>query len=235
MPASPRKAPFACPECGFVQQESVHLISTYCRSCGGYYEVRAAARDTRPAAPARALPRVQRTVHCHRCGETHEVSSHAHTTICPGCNTSIEFADVVVSSVVSRPVDTRGKLIVEAAGSLSSNLTVCGDATIFGRISGTLHSEGIVRLHTVGKLSCRFIAKTIVIEKGAKIEFAHPVETGTLEVHGAAVGRFECAGPVRIGKGGLLEGRFHARSIVVDNGGSLLAESSVDSVLLPDA
>jgi cytoskeletal protein CcmA (bactofilin family) len=230
MPDSPRKAPFTCPECGYVQQESTHLISTYCRSCGSYYEVRAAGRDKRPAPPPRQLPRVQRTVHCHRCGETHEVSSHAQSTICPGCSTSIQFEDVVVSSNVSRPIDTRGKLIVEETGNLSAPFTVCGDATIFGKISGTLHCEGAVRLHSIGKLNCRVTAKTVIIEKGARVEFIHPVETGTLEVHGEASGRFEVDGKVKIGKGGLLEGKFHARAIVVD-GGSLLAESSVESVL----
>ena len=234
MPVSPRKAPYTCPECGFVQQESTHLISTYCRSCGSYYEVRAAGRDKRPAAPPRpATPRVLRTVQCHRCGETHEVSSHAQSTICPGCNTSIQFEDVVVSSNVSRPIDTRGKLIIEATGHLANNLTVCGDATIFGKVSGALHCEGTARLHTVGKLNCRITARTLIIEKGARVQFVHPVETGTLEVLGEASGRFEVDGKVRIGKGGVLEGKFHARAIIVD-GGSLLAESSVESVLLPE-
>jgi len=234
MADSPRKAAFTCPECGFVQQESTHLISTYCRSCGSYYEVRAAGRGKAPATPPRQLPRVQRSVHCHRCGESHEVSSHSQSTICPGCNTSIQFDDVVVSSVVSRPIDTRGKLIVEASGNLNSNFMVCGEATIFGKVSGVLHSEGTIRLHTVGKLTCRITGKCVIVEKGARVEFTHPVETATLEVHGEATGRFEIGGAVKIGKGGLLEGKFRARSIIVDNGGSLLAESSVTSLLTPD-
>jgi cytoskeletal protein CcmA (bactofilin family) len=173
-------------------------------------------------------------VHCHRCGETHEVSSYAQSTICPGCNTSIQFEDAVVSSNVSRPIDTRGKLIIEETGNLNAPFTVCSEATIFGKISGTLLCEGCVRLHSVGKLTCRVTAKSVIIEKGARIEFVHPVETSLLEVHGEATGKFQVDGKVKIGKGGLLAGRFHARSIVVD-GGSLLAESSVDSLLPPES
>ena len=234
MPEAPRKAPFACPECGHVQQESTHLVSTCCRACGCYYEVRAAGGRKPPAPRPRQAPRVQRTVKCHRCGETHEVSSHSQNTICPGCNAAIEFEDIVVSSNVSRPVDTRGKLVIEPPGNLNNTLTICGEAAIWGKISGVLRCEGTVRLHTVGKLNCRITANAVVIERDARIEFAHIVECATLEVLGAAAGRFQCARSVKVGKGGLLEGRFHARSIVVDGGGSLLAESSVDSVLPPE-
>ncbi len=231
MPEAPRKAPFTCPECGYIQQESTHLISTCCRSCGCYYEVRAAGRLKPAAPPPRQAPRVQRTVKCHRCGETHEVSSHSQNTICPGCNASIEFGDIVISSNVSRPVDTRGRLTIEAAGNLNNTLTACGDADIWGKISGVLHCEGTARLHIAGKLNCRIAANAVVIEKGARVELTHPLECATLEVYGSALGRFECSKSVKVGKGGLLEGKFHTRSIIVDGGGSLLAESSVDSVL----
>src|SRR5262245_20370256 len=146
MPEAPRKAAYACPECGHVQHESTYLISTYCRACGSYYEVRNASRDKRPvAAPQRQAPLVLRPVRCHKCGETHEVSSHSQSTICPGCNASIEFVDVVISSNTSRPVDTRGKLVIEEAGHLNSNLTICSDAAIWGKISGVLQCEGTVR------------------------------------------------------------------------------------------
>jgi cytoskeletal protein CcmA (bactofilin family)/ribosomal protein S27E len=230
MADAPRKAPFACPECGFVQQESIHLISTYCRSCGCHYNVQAAQRVP-AAAPTRPASRVVRPVQCHRCGEGHEVSPHAQTTICPGCGQSITFGDITVTSNDSRPVDTRGTLIIEETGHLMSMFTVCGDATIHGRVSGTLVSEGAVRLHTVGRLSVRLRARTVIVEKGAQVDFLHPVECRRLEVFGGASGRFECSGAVQIGRGGQLEGRFRARSIVVDQGGALLAQSSVESVL----
>lgn len=229
MPEAPRKAPFACPECGHVQQESPHLISTYCRSCGMYYEVRAAGRSKSPAAsPSRRAPRLVRPVRCHHCGETHEVSSHAQSTMCPGCSASISFEDVIIGSHVSRPIDTRGRLVVEESGNLNTTLAVCGDAEIRGKISGVLQAEGSVRLHAKGRLGCRITAKSVIVEHGARIEFIHPLETGSLEIFGGAAGRFACSGGVKVKKGGVLEGRFHARSIVVEKGGILVAESVID-------
>ena len=59
------------------------------------------------------------------------------------------------------------------------------------------------------------------------MELSYPIETDELVVYGQAVGNFECAGRIWIDKGGLIEGRIAARSVVVERGGVLLAESSV--------
>src|SRR4029453_1429633 len=100
-----RKAPSSCPHCGFVQNESTHALSTYCRSCGEYYKI-SAAHDERadkrpPGMVGRAVKQIfsrpPRQIHCHRCRATHEVSGHAQSTICPGCNTSITLGALTFS------------------------------------------------------------------------------------------------------------------------------------------
>lgn len=239
MPQLPRKAPSRCPHCGFVQNEPEHVISTYCRGCGSYYKVLPAnaafARYTRSAARSRSRRRVStlppREVHCYHCGHVHEVSGHARTTFCPECHAAIELSDVTVSSPTSRPIDTRGNLIVTPSGFISSALTVCGEALIAGRVSGTLVCEGTVRFAYSGRLSCQMKAKSIVIEKETRIEFSYPIKANELVVHGQAGGNFACAGRIWIDKGALIEGRIAAQSVVVERGGTLLAESSVRPVL----
>ena len=237
MPASPRKAPCRCPHCGFVQQESVHLISTYCRSCGSHYEVAAAARPVEKRREGwmentlhRVLARPPRQVHCHRCDQSHEVSGHARSTLCPSCGTSIEFGNLTFSTNVSRPVDTRGNLHIEPSGFLDGGLIVCGKGLIEGRIAGTLHCEGTLRLATVARLSCRVLTKTLVIEKSARADLVFPMQCHDVVVHGQLFGSLHCEGKVRIGKGGVFQGKLEARSVVVDRGGTLLAESAVAGV-----
>ena len=232
MPDSPRKAPFHCPHCGFVQHEPVQLISTYCRSCGSHFEI---ARANTPAEKVPAVkPIGSRTVFCHHCQRAHKVSGHAQSTICPGCNASIELRDLVFSSQVSRPVNTRGKLTIEPGGSLNCALIICGEALIEGKINGALFCEGTVRLACSGKSSGRITAKFLIIEKGAQVELVHLVKTTDLVVNGRARGNFECDGSVRISKRGILEGRITARSVVVERGGILLAESSIQPVQRDD-
>ncbi|GAT33573.1 protein CcmA, bactofilin family [Terrimicrobium sacchariphilum] len=230
-----RKAPFRCPHCEYVQLEPVTAISTYCRSCGSYYEIGAPVTGKEKPAPAPAAPRSQptaaqrhvREVRCYRCRRTHEVSASARSTICPGCSASIEFDDIIFDSKVARPVDTRGRLIVEAKGSLSNGYIVCGEADIRGEVNGTLRCEGTVRIAYSGIMSCRIAAKSIVIEKGARLDFPLPLIAAEIILHGSARGNFHCEGQVHVHRHGRLEGRLTARAVVVEKGGFLLADSTV--------
>lgn len=230
-----RKAPFRCPHCEYVQLEPVTAISTYCRSCGSYYETGAPVTGKEKPAPTPTAPRPQppaaqrhvREVRCYRCRRTHEVSASARSTICPGCSASIEFDDLVFDSRVARPVDTRGRLRVEARGSLSNGYIVCGEADLYGEVNGTLRCEGTVRISYSGTMSCRIAAKSIIVEKGAVLDFPLPIIAAEIVLHGSARGNFHCDGRVHIHRHGRLEGRLSAKSVVVDKGGFLIAESTV--------
>ena len=236
MPQLPRKAPSRCPHCGFVQDEPEHLISTYCRGCGSYYKV-----FTGPANPVfpgrsrhaqrgprrRISTRPTREVCCYHCSQIHEVSEHARTTFCPNCQAAIELYDITISSRTSKPIDTRGNLTITPSAYISSALIVCHEALVAGRISGTLICEGALRLASSGRLSCQMSARSIVIEKEARVELSYPIKTGELVVYGQVAGSFECTGRIWIDKSGLLEGRIAAQSVVVERGGTLLAQSSV--------
>lgn len=237
MPDAPRKASFCCPHCGFVQHEPAHLISTYCRACGAHYEV-AGARSPGEQweksgeslvnqALRRIISKPDRMVHCHLCGQNHEVSGYAKSTICPGCAASIELGDLVFSSNVSRPVDTRGKLTVQAEAYLNSSQIICGSALIQGRIAGTLRCEGEVRLACSGKLGCQILAHTVRIEKNASVELAHLLETTNLIILGSLIGRVRCNGNVTVKRTGKLEGHLEARSVTVERGGILLGQSAI--------
>ncbi len=222
----PQKTPFRCPGCGFVQLEPPHLISTYCHSCGDYYEV-GKRSFTKAAPPEQPLPVERRPVFCHRCGTTHQVSAYARTTFCPGCNSSIELGDMTFLTPVSRPVDIRGKLTIGPEASLSSSWIICGSALIEGRIMGLLRSEGDVHLATSQVCACQITAPEVIIEKNARASFTLPVETEHLVVRGHLTGVVHCRGIVHVRRGGCLEAEVHARAVTVEKGGTLLGSCHV--------
>lgn len=225
MAARIRKAPFRCPSCAFIQHEPEGLLSTYCRACGEHYEVRDHAAVH--AAPQQA-PRARRSIHCHRCGEDHDVAAAAKSTLCPGCGAAIEMGDLVFSSKVSRPVDTRGKLTVDKGAYLNTAVIVCGEGQIDGLVSGTIRCERVLRLGFSGSTSVRILtAERLVIEKNAQIDFLYEVHATHVEVHGKVSGTFLCGGGAHVHKHGRLSGRLKARSVIVDRGGELIAESEV--------
>ncbi|MCK9588823.1 MAG: polymer-forming cytoskeletal protein [Terrimicrobiaceae bacterium] len=138
------------------------------------------------------------------------------------------MGDRTILSATSRQVDTRGKLAIGPAGSLSSSWIVCGSADIQGRIVGTLRAEGEVHLATGRVCACRIIAPSVFIEKNARASFTLPVETGYLEVRGHLAGIVHCRGVVHVRRGGRLEAEVHARSVRVEKGGALLGSCHVD-------
>lgn len=231
-PGAKKKA-FQCPKCAFVQLEPPHLISTYCRACGDYYEVVRPGAALPPSGHFPPLPPLtgkRRDVFCHRCGATHGVSIHARSTICPGCNSGIDLTDLEFFGETSRPVDTRGHLHVGAEGTLTSSWIICGSAKIEGRVSGPLRCEGEVALATRGSMVCEISAPAVVIEKTARLLLTMPIETDRLTVRGHLAGVVRCRGLVRVLRGGVLEADVRARSVIVERGGALIGDLRVDSM-----
>ncbi|MEI6278377.1 MAG: polymer-forming cytoskeletal protein [Verrucomicrobiae bacterium] len=223
-----QKTPFRCPACGFSQIEPAGLISTFCRSCGEHFQiVRNAGRPPvlPPLPPASTA--TKRTVFCHKCRTSHPVSTSAQSTICPACGAGIELGDLSFSSPASRPVDIRGKLTIGPAGSLSSSWIICGAARIQGRIIGRLIAEGEVRVATSQTCACHITAPLIVIEKRASPVFLYPLQTERLVVFGRLTGIVHCGGVVHVERGGRLDAEVHARSVIVDKGGSLVGDCRV--------
>lgn len=229
MARTPRKTPFRCPGCGFSQMEPPHLISTYCQSCGEYYEVagRTPKEPALPPLPDHHQDVKRRLIFCHKCGTSHPVSPHAQSTLCPCCNAAIELTDVSFHSPASLRVDTRGKLLIGPNGCLSSSLTICGSAHIQGRIIGRLISEGEVKIATNQICACHITAPVIIIEKKKRPILTHPLHTERLVVFGCLTGIVHCCGVVHVRRGGRLEAEVHAKSVMVEKGGVLLGDCRV--------
>jgi cytoskeletal protein CcmA (bactofilin family)/transcription elongation factor Elf1 len=224
MPTTPPKTPFRCPVCGFVQLESPSLVSTTCRSCGAHYE--ATAQDKVRAGGETALPTFAgkktadgRTVHCLKCGRSHDVSRKAQSTICPGCYAPIELIDVSVNESISRAVDTRGHLKLGPKGIIGNEWIVCGSARIEGAFTGHLRCEGEARLAMQNPCAGRISAGSVLVERKSRIECAHPIEADSFAIEGTLRGKVVASGIVRVLKGGVLEGEIEAPALVVEKGG----------------
>ncbi len=224
-----KKKPFQCPKCDFVQLEPPHLISTYCRACGEYYEVgRAAAKPVLPAAPVPVEVARRVSIFCHRCGASHPVSKHAESTICPSCNAGIELVDLEFLNPVARPIDTRGHLRLGPGANLTSSWIICGSARIEGRVSGPFRSEGEVQIATKHLLHCEIVAPSVTVEKHACTSLSGTLETDALTVRGSLAATVRCRGTIRVLRGGVLQGHVFARGIIVEKGGTLTGDCRVD-------
>jgi len=232
-----RKISVRCSHCGNLQQEPAHVLSTYCRACGEHFTVAAAKEQAAaPAAPKvgfmtrlvrTAIQRPPRKVRCYACGNTHEASGYAASTICPHCSGYIDLRNVVISNRTTRVVDTRGHLHIERAGFLNNASTICGSALIEGQINGRLYCDDLVRLSGKGRCGAEFSANKIVVEKTADLYITHPLRCAEALIRGHVAGRILCSGTVRVFKTGLLEGDVHAKAFTVDKGGAYQGNISI--------
>lgn len=239
MPASPPKTPFRCPECGFVQLEPPHVVSTNCRSCGTHYEPTAAERlgsGIEASLPTFAGKKQSqgKPVHCFKCGRTHEVSQKAQSTICPGCYAPIELIEVAINNNAFRAIDTRGHLKVGPKGHISNPWIICGSARVEGSVEGELRCEGELRLSMEKPCRARIRAASVLVEKRSHIELSQALEADTLTVQGKLLADVRSTGTVRILKGGWLEGSVHASGISVEKGGVFFGQCQIRKEHVPE-
>lgn len=236
-----RKIDATCPKCGHSQPEPAHFIATICRECGETFPrvpvpVAGASAPSRLArlipeklSPAQLFKRPPRVVHCYRCGRDHEVSPYAHTTLCPRCNSHIQLENILIESHASRPIDTRGDVLVNADGYLNTASTYCTNAMIQGRISGFLICEKTLTLNARGRCQARIEAQTVIIERDADLEFYFPIRTNELIVRGRANAVIRCSGVVGIRRTGHLVGEVRSRSFQVEKGGVFQGQLTVNA------
>jgi cytoskeletal protein CcmA (bactofilin family) len=238
-----KKIPTGCPHCGFVQHEPAGLISTYCRGCGDHYTVAAPHPVSQPAAkPALAkivreklLARTPRRIACHKCDRTHDAQAQAHTTVCPGCGTTIQLADVEILAHSTRIVQTRGTVHVGPDGFLNATRVVCGNAFVEGRIAGKISCEGTFRLRGSGLCRAQITTRRLIIDRGAVLRFSSTLHADEIVIRGQAEADVECVGTLHIGRYGGLDGDVQARSMVVDKGGHYAGEVQVStSIIRPE-
>lgn len=236
-----RKITASCPKCGHSQPEPVNFISTICHECGQNFprvpESALAAFSTGRLAkliperlsPTNLFKRAPRSIHCYRCGRSHEVSAYAHTTLCPRCNTHIQLDDLVIESHASRIIDTRGSLTVSAEGNLNATSTYCSSAMIRGQISGLVVCEKTITLNARGRCQARIEAQTVIIERDADLRFYFPIRANEFIVRGRASAVVKCSGVVNIKKTGHLDGEVRSRSFQVEKGGVFQGQLTVNA------
>jgi len=235
-PKQAEKISADCPHCGFTQLESAYAKSTFCRKCGQHYSIEKllAKEATSLKGPGffekltKLVTRETfRDVSCFACGHKQNVSSAAHSTLCPHCGSYIDLRDFKIAGPFGRSVQTQGEVHITNKGDCSAARVACSVAYVEGKLRGTLVATTDVFLRSREKILGAIEAQRLIVEKRCNCELVRPIKVQTAEIAGHISARLYCDGPVKILKGGSLEGSLHARSIVVEKGGIFSGELSI--------
>jgi cytoskeletal protein CcmA (bactofilin family)/Zn finger protein HypA/HybF involved in hydrogenase expression len=234
---SPAKVGVDCPHCGFKQMEYAAAKSTMCRQCGAHFvpsapkvQLRLRQKDEAPPEPAAdtSFLRIMEgfwakhhraVIECFDCKATQEVSTAAHSTICPKCSKHIDLRDYKITTSFSRSIRTNGQVHLTAKGDLSSSNVVCRSALIEGKLRGNLQCLGRATINFVGKIPGRLTAEHILVERKSVVQFFRRVRVKTIEIRGRMTGEVIAQGTVIIHRNATLDGNVTAKSISVERGG----------------
>lgn len=178
-----------------------------------------------PAPPRRSLlkrlllpQKPPREVNCFDCGHQFTAIAEAQSSQCPKCGSYVSLLDYEISNHWNRRIQTCGDVLIQKSGAVSGVTLRCHHLTVLGSLAGSVECSGdlIIRNHgkIVGTVSCR----NLRVEKGARVEFLHPVTASSATIDGHVRGQISCTGPVTLEKRAQLHGLVRTSSLVVKPG-----------------
>jgi cytoskeletal protein CcmA (bactofilin family) len=208
-PAAPLRAPSVPLQITGHGEEGAQLVASA--------SALSAARST-SASFTKDPPRV---VQCLECSATHKVAAASTSTICPGCSTYIDLRNLVIKDRTNQRIRTRGDVTVEKKGALLGTSIHCGNLTVYGSVSGSIHASGDLVLKSdqkfIGEIRCR----RFLLEKKCEAHCLQPVHAEEVEIHGRAMGHFFATRSITLHRHAVLDGSVTAQSITVEPGAVL--------------
>ncbi len=189
-----------------------------------------------PPAPLRITPRVParrhvlwrllfppkppRQISCFDCGHHYTAAAEAQSSQCPRCCCYVSLLDYKIDGPWHRRIQTRGNVVILKSGSVSGCAIQCHDLTVFGELGSAVDCSGDLFIRSrghgkvIGTVQCRHLR----IDRGARVEFFHPVTAASVTIAGQARGQIFCGGIVTLEKRAHLQGFVRAAGIVVKSG-----------------
>jgi cytoskeletal protein CcmA (bactofilin family) len=156
-----------------------------------------------------------REVVCFGCKHPFNAIAEAQSSQCPKCGTYASLIDHEVTTHCNTRIQTRGNVIIRKTGSISGVSIRCHHLTLLGGLSADVECSGDLVIRSSGKISGTIRCRELRIEKGARVEFLHPVTAATASIDGDVRGQISCTGPVTLEKGAHLHGLVRTADLIV--------------------
>jgi len=180
-----------------------------------------AASLSRPRPANNSIKENQRQVVCFECQATHKVAGASTSTICPACSTYIDLRDIEIKERTNQRIRTRGDVVVTKKGALLGTSIHCGNLTIHGAVSGSIHAVGDVTLKSDGKILGEIRCRRFILERKCEVQCLQPVHAEAVEIHGRVSGHFHATRCIALTRHASLTGSATARTISMEPGAVL--------------
>ena len=159
-----------------------------------------------------------RQVACFNCGHSFTASAEAQSSQCPKCSGYISLLDYEITDGWNRQLQTCGNVTIQKSGSVTGSKLQCHQLTVLGHLAATVECTGDLIIRGHGKIIGNIVCRTLRIEKGARVDFLHPVNAETASIDGNVRGQIFCTGVVTLQKRAHLQGLVRTTSLIVKPG-----------------
>jgi cytoskeletal protein CcmA (bactofilin family)/predicted nucleic acid-binding Zn-ribbon protein len=159
-----------------------------------------------------------REVKCFNCGHAFSAIAEAQSSQCPKCSGYVSLLDYEIREPWNRRIQTCGNVLIQKSGIVSGATLQCHHLTVLGELAGSVECSGDLIIRSHGKIIGRVHCRNLRIEKGARVEFLHPVTATSAFIDGNVRGQISCTGAVTLAKRAHLQGLVRTSSLVIKPG-----------------
>jgi cytoskeletal protein CcmA (bactofilin family) len=155
-----------------------------------------------------------REVVCFGCGHEFKAIASAQSSQCPKCGCYVSLIDHDIADHSNARIETRGNVLVRKTGSITGGTVRCHHITVLGKLAADVDCSGDLVIRSSGKNNATLRCRHLRVEKGARVEFLHPVTADTATIQGHVRGQIFCRGTVTLQKRSQLHGLVRAAELV---------------------
>lgn len=155
---------------------------------------------------------------CFSCQHAFTAIGEAQSSQCPKCGGYVSLIDHDITGHTDTRIQTRGNVIIRKTGSISGVTVRCHHLTVLGRLAASVECSGDLVIRSHGKIPGTIQCRHLRVEKGARVEFLHPVTAATATIDGEVRGQIYCSGSVTLEKRARLHGLIRTTDLIVKSG-----------------
>lgn len=183
----------------------------------------AATPPPRPTAVARLRKWLRpkpplRPVLCDQCQAEFRAPVAANATNCPRCGAYMHLRDYDLVEPFGDRIVTRGNVTVRRHAILGGPPVECHNLLVEGRLDTGAWCSGELAIRRSGLVRGKVRCASLRVERRARVEFIHPVETGTAVISGEVTGSIRASYTVTLLKRSRLRGNITATALILRPG-----------------
>lgn len=155
---------------------------------------------------------------CFVCQHAFTAIAEAQSSQCPKCGGYVSLIDHDIATHTDTRIQTRGNVIIRKTGSISGVTVRCHHLTVLGGLAANVECSGDLVIRSHGKIPGTIQCRHLRVEKGARVEFLHPVSAVSATIDGEVRGQISCSGAITLEKRARLHGLIRTSDLIVKSG-----------------